>query len=173
MRGKNEEERLAKIKRPGPLPKGEWLPTAIYLTFATQSVKETDKHNTSPWQQWHGQKQGTFRQTYGYILLGWALGYDPSHLITPDTATATVCLRAHTNPVWQKDTFNRQMSKSFIIAHTTSTTAFRENFKVCSKRKKWRKGIRGSYDMQCQTCDKRILIVVLDVGVTCCWNEME
>lgn len=37
-------------------------------------------------------KETTFRQTYGFVSLGWALAYKPSHLITPDAATATVRL---------------------------------------------------------------------------------
>lgn len=170
MRKKTEEERLAKIKGPGPLPKAERLPTAIYLPFATHSVslmehgcRERQTHTTRRLDNNdipNSPKGGTFRQTYGFVVLGWALGYNPSHFITPDAATATVCLRAHTQTpsLAETATFNRQMSKSFIIAHAISTTAFGVNFKVYSMRKKWCKRLRDSYDMQCNTGDERILI---------------
>lgn len=75
-------------------------------SWGARAKGKTNTHNTMPWQQWHPKhsKRGTFRQTYGFVLLGWALCYHLSHLITPDMATATVCLQAHTHLAWQKET---------------------------------------------------------------------
>lgn len=109
---KTKEERLAKIKGPGPLPKAQRLPTAIYLPFASHTrgeldggreSRETNAHNNLLRQQWHPNrpKGGTFRQTYGFVLLGWTLGCNPSHLITSEATTATVCLWAQSHLVCQ------------------------------------------------------------------------
>lgn len=77
---KTKDEGLAKIKGLGPLPQVEQLPTAIYLLFATRSVclmergsreRETQTthfpdNNDIP----NSPKGGTFRCTYGFVLLG-------------------------------------------------------------------------------------------------------
>ncbi len=72
-------ERLAKIKGPGPLPEAERLPTAIYLPFATQceleGARESRETNAYSTLRRHSDipsspKGGTFRQTYGFVLLG-------------------------------------------------------------------------------------------------------
>lgn len=109
---KAEGERLAKIKGTGLLPEAEWLLTAIYLAFAPHTVSLMEQENRQ--RQIHttccfdnndisnSPEGGTFRQTYGFVLLGWALRCSPSHLITPDAATATVYLRAHAHLFWQK-----------------------------------------------------------------------
>lgn len=73
-------------------------------------------------------KRGTFRQTYGFVLLG----YSSSHHITTVTVTP-ITESSHPASMGEAVTFNRRMSKSFIIAVLAlaiTTTASGKNLKV-------------------------------------------
>lgn len=83
----------------------------------------------SPRQNCHcsSPKGGTFRQTYGFVLLGWALAYNPSHLINLDTATARICLGAHTQLVWQKEPHLTDSCLNHSSQHTPSAARLLES----------------------------------------------
>lgn len=143
---RSEEKRLAKIKGPRPLPWAELLPNAIYLSFASPCVslmerrsQETQTHTTHRLDTMTSQtvppKKGTFRQTYGFILPGWALALQPisPHYLWHDNSY-NMPRSSHPPCLADGATFKRQMSKSFITAHHEQLGFGTELQRICGKK---------------------------------------